>query len=78
VVSDGDKAAWARMATVDKVVFLLAINPHLSSTDLAALIGDITFHGINYHLKHLVAKGSIKHFGPKKGGHWMVITKDLK
>lgn len=76
--SDIEKAHWPAMKTAEKIIFLLTRAPHLSSGELADLIGNITFHGINYHLKNLVAAGSIKHLGSKKGGYWEVIIPDFK
>ncbi len=55
-----------------KVLSLIAKNPQITTTDIAAEIG-ITSDAVKKHLANLKEKELIKRVGPDKGGHWKII-----
>jgi len=60
--------------TAQKIILLLKENPKLSRKEIAELLGEITEHGVKYHLEKLIRKGHIKRIGPDKGGYWQVLS----
>ena len=58
----------------EKIIAALKQTPHITMSDLAALIG-ISAKGVEKNIKILRDQGIIRRVGPDKGGHWEVIEK---
>ena len=58
----------------EKIISALKQAPHITMSDLAALIG-ISAKGVEKNIKILRDQGIIRRIGPDKGGHWEVIEK---
>jgi Fic family protein len=58
----------------DKILELLARQPHLSARELATLLNKAT-RTVERHLKALREQGRLKRVGSDKAGHWEVIEK---
>lgn len=69
---DADGAKGMAELISGKILEAIRANPRISRKDLAVLL-DRSQDLIKYHVKKLVAGGRIKHVGPTKGGHWVVL-----
>lgn len=58
----------------EKIIAALKQTPHITMSDLAALIG-ISAKGVEKNIKILRDQGIIRRVGPDKGGHWEVVEK---
>lgn len=61
-----------REKTREKILSLISEDPHISTAELAEVIG-ITQKGIDWQMTKLKKEGLLKRIGPAKGGHWKVI-----
>jgi ATP-dependent DNA helicase RecG len=57
--------------TQERILAELKKTPTLTRRQLADVIG-LTADGIKYHLNKLRSKGTIRHIGPTKAGHWEI------
>jgi len=64
----------ANVDVSDKILELLAQQPHLSARELAALLNKAT-RTVERHLKILREQGRLKRVGSDKAGHWVVIER---
>ena len=64
----------SREKSREKIIAALKQTPHITMSDLAALIG-ISAKGVEKNIKILRDQGIIRRVGPDKGGHWEVIEK---
>lgn len=60
--------------TRDVIVSLIADNPRITTTQMAASLG-INRSALSKHLKRMQTDGIIIRIGPDKGGHWAVVGK---
>ena len=58
--------------TSDRLLALLAAQPHLTRTGLSAALG-ICPSAVQKHLTNLKLAGRLRRVGPDKGGHWEVV-----
>ncbi len=63
--------------TQEKILAQLRKNPELTRNTLAVQIG-ITPDSAKHHLNSLKKAGRIRHIGPTKKGHWVVLDSDEK
>jgi len=62
-----------RVETRVEIIRLLKINPYMTLAEVAASIGKST-SAIERASAKLVSAGKLRHVGPKKGGHWEILT----
>lgn len=61
-----------REKTREKILGLLAAEPGISMASLASQLG-LSTKGIEWQMRRLTADGLVRHVGPAKGGHWLVL-----
>ena len=61
-----------RVKTRVKILVLLALNPHLTTTMLASELG-ITRKGVEWQITLLKSTARIRRIGPANGGHWEIL-----
>jgi predicted HTH transcriptional regulator len=57
--------------SVEKILYLLKINPHITQKELISMVG-LSRRGVEKNISILKAKKIIKRIGPNKGGYWKV------
>ena len=65
----------SEVKTPVKILQLLATNPQMTLSDVAAEIGK-SVRAVERASAKLVEAGHLKYVGPKKGGHWEVKGDD--
>jgi predicted HTH transcriptional regulator len=76
--SGGEKSKEkSREKSREKIIAALKQTPHITMSDLAALIG-ISAKGVEKNIKILRDQGVIRRVSSDKGGHWDVIEKDAR
>ena len=63
------------LKTPTKILSLLALNKHMTITELMQDIGK-SKSAVKRAIQKLQKEGYLKRLGPKKGGHWEVVKKD--
>ncbi|MBU4318202.1 MAG: putative DNA binding domain-containing protein [Proteobacteria bacterium] len=61
-----------RLKTSEKILNLVAENPHFTIAELSETIG-VTTRSIERNIKNLQQLGRLLRIGPDKGGHWEII-----
>ncbi len=56
---------------VEKIITLMARNPHITQKELSLAIG-LSRRGVEKNIDKLKKEGKIKRIGPAKGGQWKV------
>lgn len=59
--------------TTDRILAMIESDPSVTYQKLAREIG-VTENAITKHIKHLTVEKLIRRVGPKKGGHWEIVT----
>ena len=70
--NSSEKNSGEKRKSSEKILTLLKIDPKMSARELSEKIG-ISSRAVEKQLASLVQQGLLKHEGPSKGGHWIVL-----
>jgi ATP-dependent DNA helicase RecG len=71
-LNGGKSVEKSKEKNVEKILFLLKMNPHITQKELVKETG-LSRRGIENNIRILKSKGIIARIGPDKGGYWDVI-----
>ncbi|WP_040433074.1 winged helix-turn-helix transcriptional regulator [Chlorobium ferrooxidans] len=71
-VLGGDAGETSLITTPEKILALLRAQSSISSREIAASIG-LNRDGVKYYLGKMISNGVIRHIGPSRGGHRVVL-----